>query len=108
MGILAIIALYCREFQALYSGIRIERKIEVQEDEVPEDLKIVVYRVMQEALNNVAKHSKADLVKLSLEKIKDRIELTIKDNGRGFNLKEVFSIESSHRGLGLAGMRERT
>jgi signal transduction histidine kinase len=57
---------------------------------------------MQEAMNNVAKHSKADLVRLSLRKMDDRIELSIEDNGTGFDL------ESIKQGLGLTSMRERT
>jgi signal transduction histidine kinase len=56
---------------------------------------------MQEAMNNIAKHSKADLVRLSLRKIEDRIELSIEDNGGGFNLENI------RRGLGLTSMRER-
>jgi signal transduction histidine kinase len=63
---------------------------------------------MQEALNNIAKHSKADLVHLSLQKTDGTIELAIQDNGQGFNLMEVLSVEGSKRGLGLTSMRERT
>ena len=75
---------------------------------MPVNLKTVIYRVLQEALNNVAKHSKAELVRLFLKKSKVKIELAVQDNGRGFNLKEIFSEDSSRRGFGLAGMRERT
>ena len=59
-------------------------------------------------MNNTARHSKAGRVKLSLKKVRGKLELSVQDNGRGFNLKEVLSAESSHRGLGLASMRERT
>jgi signal transduction histidine kinase len=68
----------------------------------------VIYRVMQEALNNIAKHSKADLVYLSLRKKENKIELTIKDTGMGFDLEEILSPERFKRGLGLNSMRERT
>jgi len=107
LGILATISWFCREFQAIYSGIRIEKQITVDEQEVPNLLKIVIYRVMQEALNNIAKHSAADLVHLSLKKQDSRIELTIKDNGRGFDPEVARSAERSKRGLGLASMKER-
>jgi signal transduction histidine kinase len=63
---------------------------------------------MQEAMNNIAKHSKADLVRLSLRKTDSVIELDIEDNGLGFNLEEALSVESSRRGLGLSSMKERT
>jgi signal transduction histidine kinase len=69
---------------------------------VPDPLKAVIYRILQEAMNNVAKHSKANLVSTSLRRKKDgRIELVIEDNGTGFNM------ESVKKGLGLGSMRER-
>ena len=71
-------------------------------------LKTAIYRVTQEAMNNIAKHSQAGSVHLSLRKKGNTIELTIKDNGMGFDLKEILSPESSKRGLGLNSMRERT
>jgi len=108
LGILATISWFCREFQAIYSGIQIEKQIAIEEDEVPDLLKTVIYRLVQESCNNIVKHSKADLVHLSLEKTHGIIELIMKDNGTGFNLQEVLSVENPKRGLGLASMRERT
>ena len=85
----------------------IEKQFDIQEEEVSPSLKTVIYRISQEALNNIAKHSKADSVRLSLIKMENKIELTIEDNGAGFDLNQVISIESSRRGLGLTSMRER-
>jgi PAS domain S-box-containing protein len=108
LGILATISWFCREFQTIYSGIRVEKQIEIQEDEMPDTLKTIIYRVLQESLNNVAKHSEADHVSLFLRKTKGGLELAIEDNGVGFDLEDALSVESSKRGLGLASMRERT
>lgn len=108
LGILATLAWFCREFHATYPGIHVERKIDIREDEVPDSLKTVIYRISQEALNNIANHSQADIVNLSLRKVEGRIELAIQDNGRGFDLEKVPSRESSGKGLGLASMKERT
>jgi len=108
LGILPTIDWFCREFQTIYSRIRIEKQIDIQEDEVPDPLETIIYRVLQEALNNVTKHSEADLVRLSLRKTRNRIEMAVKDNGLGFNLEEALSVESSRRGLGLSSMKERT
>lgn len=108
LGILATIGWFTREFQKVYSHISIEKEIHLLEDQVPDPLKIVLFRVIQEAMNNIAKHSKADLVHLSLQKTDGTIELAIQDNGQGFNLMEVLSVEGSRRGLGLTSMRERT
>ena len=108
LGILATISWFCREFQTIYSGIRIQQQLDTQEDDVPDPLKITIYRVLQEAFNNVTKHSEADLVRLSLRKTEATIALAVEDNGLGFNPEDVLSVESSRRGIGLASMRERT
>ena len=108
LGILATLEWFCREYQKIYSHIYIEKKINLQENDVSLPLKTAIYRVTQEAMNNIAKHSQADSVHLSLRKKGNTIELTIKDNGMGFDLKEILSPESSKRGLGLNSMRERT
>jgi len=107
LGILATINWFCREFQDIYADTRIERDIEIQEEDIPSPLKTVIYRILQEALNNVAKHSQANLVRLTLKKYDHRIELKIQDNGVGFNLEKTISLKPSQRGFGLASMRER-
>jgi signal transduction histidine kinase len=108
LGILPTIVWRCREFRKTYSHIRIENQIDIAEDNVPVSLKTVIYRVLQEALNNTAKHSKADLIHLSLRKTENRIELIIQDNGQGFDQDQVFSKGRSGKGFGLTSMRERT
>jgi PAS domain S-box-containing protein len=107
LGILATIAWFCREFQNVYSNIRITKNIEITENEIPPPLKTIIYRLLQEALNNVAKHSQADQVYLSIHKQPNEIELMVRDNGRGFDLEKTISLNLSRRGLGLASMRER-
>jgi len=107
LGILATINWFCREYQNAYSNVRIKRNIEIHENDIPSPLKTVIYRILQEALNNVAKHSQADWVQLSLQKTASGVELTIHDNGIGFDLAEAISLIPSRRGFGLASMRER-
>jgi signal transduction histidine kinase len=107
LGILATINWSCREFQEVYSGIRIEKSLEIEEDKVPKPLKIVIYKLLLEALNNIVKHSGANLVRLSLRRTEGNLEMSVKDNGHGFNLKEILSRESHASGLGLASMKER-
>jgi signal transduction histidine kinase len=108
MGILAALNWFCREFQETYSGIRIEQQLAIEENEVPNQLKIVIFRILQEALNNVSKHSRADLVRLCLEKRMGRIELSIEDNGQGFKQEEALSDQSYLSGTGVTSMKERT
>ena len=89
-----------RQFESTYSNIRVKREIDIQEREVPESLKIVIYRVLQEALNNIAKHSKADRINLLLRKMDGAIELGIQDNGQGFDLLEAQSRIGTGPGIG--------
>ena len=107
LGIVVTCSWFCREFQTTFPGIHIEKKIEIEEDEVPQSLKTVIYRIMQEAMNNIAKHSKASAVSVSLKKREGEIDLIIQDNGQGFDIKETFSADGSSRGMGLSSMRER-
>jgi PAS domain S-box-containing protein len=107
LGILATIRWFCREFQNVYAGIRIETTIGVEENDVSPYLKTTIYRIMQEALNNVAKHSQASFVHLQLKKNESHLNLSIQDNGRGFNLDKAMALKTSRRGFGLASMRER-
>ncbi len=102
LGIIPAINWFCREFHKTYSSVSVEKQIEIKEDDIHDSLRTPVFRICQEALNNVAKHSKASRVYLCLQKRNSRIELTIHDNGQGFDSDTV------RRGLGLSTMRERT
>jgi signal transduction histidine kinase len=102
LGLLTTIGWLCRKFAEGHPDIRIDRNISIDEKEVPASLKLVIFRILQEALNNVAKHSKASLVRMSLTKAGKEIDLTILDNGEGFDVKGT-----PRHGLGLVSMRER-
>jgi two-component system sensor histidine kinase UhpB len=73
------------------------------EGRLPADIETVLYRIGQEALNNVAKHARAKTVTLVLSTNEGEAVLGIKDDGVGFDLATA----SSGRSLGLLGMRER-
>jgi len=108
LGLLATLSWFCRRYQAIYTGIKVELEQALEERDIPDSLKIVIFRVTQEGMNNVAKHAKADLVHLSLRKMDGGIELVLEDNGQGFDLKKVLGSESTKRGFGLTSMKERT
>lgn len=79
--------------------------VEIEMDEIPdveEETKIALYRICQEAFNNIAKHADASQVKISISKLHEGCELTIKDNGKGLSEIEV---PSNH--LGISIMKER-
>ena len=66
----------------------------------------VLFRVAQEALNNVARHAQAGRVEVSIQKLPDWICMKIKDDGKSFNVERTLHINGGKR-LGLLGMRER-
>jgi signal transduction histidine kinase len=107
IGILATISWLCREFQKTYSGVQIEKQIDIQENQIPYFLKIMIYKTLRDALTSMVTHSKADLVHLSLQQKNKRIDLTIQDNGKGFDVGEVLKKESQRETLGLSSLRER-
>ncbi|MDM8515744.1 histidine kinase [Desulfobacterales bacterium HSG16] len=108
LGILATIGWFCRQFQGVYSDIRVKEKINIKEADVSDALKTIIFRVMQEAMNNIAKHSKADIVCLYLEKRESIIDLAIEDNGLGFDMAKSSSGNIAEKGFGISGMKERT
>jgi PAS domain S-box-containing protein len=101
LGILPALNWFCREYQKTYSHISVEKQIGIDEQEVPDSFKTPIFRISQEAMNNVAKHSRASHVNLALQKEGERILLTVQDNGQGFDPAKV------NKGMGLSNIRER-
>jgi PAS domain S-box-containing protein len=108
IGVIATIAWFCRNFQNSFPNILIRQTVDVDETQIPEHLKIVVFRILQEALNNAVKYSRATIVDISLTKKQGRLELNVKDNGAGFDLDAVSNGNHYEYGMGLSGMHERT
>lgn len=75
--------------------------------ELDDSISICLYRVLQEALTNVLKHSNAMQVQVSLEYEEGIVRLTVKDNGKGFLISSDGQFSDQHEGIGLLGMRER-
>ena len=92
------------EWQAREVSRRSEVEVEVQSEGVSEELtddyKICIYRLVQEALNNVAHHSSGKNARVTVHQSSDKILVSITDDGHGFDPQRA-------RGLGLLGMEER-
>lgn len=108
LGIIVTIGWFCRRYRSLYSDIYVEELVDVEEAEIPEPLKIIIFRIIQEAMNNAAKYSRASKITLSLTRDSGRINLRIEDDGVGFDLCAAVSRCDSTGGLGLTSMKERT
>jgi signal transduction histidine kinase len=107
LGLPATIKWYCRSSGELHADCRIETKLALEDDDVPEYSKIVIYRVLQEALNNALRHSGADTIQVSLTAAKDRVRLCVKDNGCGFDPEDAIQNTDPLSGYGLKGMSDR-
>ena len=70
-------------------------------------IRINIYRVIQEALNNIAKHSQADKVEIHLSKNAQHLEVLIEDNGVGISRENEATHSNNKNGMGILGMRER-
>jgi signal transduction histidine kinase len=71
------------------------------------ELELTLFRIVQEAVNNIAKHANAQHVNLALEFKDSVVVVTVEDDGRGFDARAVASSDDKTRGLGLLGMAER-
>jgi signal transduction histidine kinase len=92
----------CERFEELYPAIRIEANIDLKENDLSEEMRVVIFRVIQEALSNVGNHSRSPAVRVSLRRGEDGIVLRVEDDGVGFLLEAA-----ARKGLGLTSMRER-
>jgi PAS domain S-box-containing protein len=108
VGILKTLQWLCEDFEKCNNDLFVETSIDLLEQDIEKHLKIVIYRLVQEAFNNIAKHSRADRVHICIKKVEGHTQLTIRDNGIGFEV-ESFSTKKNHTmGIGLSSMKKRT
>jgi signal transduction histidine kinase len=95
------------EFGRQYEEIKVASDFSDITSRFPSAIELVIFRVCQESLNNIVKHAKANNVVLNLKLIDGNLDLTIKDDGEGFDMEELKAMGSKRSGIGLLGMRER-
>jgi len=89
------------------SGIDIALKISGKEQRLLPDMELILFRIIQEALNNIGKHAAATKADVNLAFADSQLTVAIKDNGKGFRLPDAVGDLSSSGKLGLVGMNER-
>jgi signal transduction histidine kinase len=104
-GLPETLAAYLRSFSKR-TGIRAQLTHEGLEGRLPPDAEVCVYRIVQEALTNVARHSGAIACSVAVARQGDTVTLVIEDQGRGIT-GAADRLADARRGLGLIGMRER-
>lgn len=107
-GPLVALDAFVNNYKQIYPGLEVNKVVLVQESDIPEGLGTILFRIVQEALYNAAKHSCGDTVSVALDKRDGRLRLAVRDNGKGFDLAAVGPTPGCLTGLGLPSMQERT
>lgn len=102
LGLTAAARSFCHEFATRHQ-LPVEFVHSNVPDRLPDGVGINLFRVLQEALANVTKHSGASKCRVSLDGTSDRLQLNVVDNGRGFDVR----VSMATSGLGLISMAER-
>jgi two-component system sensor histidine kinase UhpB len=98
LGLISALTSLTTEF-ATHAGLRVVRRFDPDLPPLDEQAELVLYRVVQEALTNAARHAEADTVEVSLVRTRAAVVLSVVDDGRGTGIPR--------EGAGIRGMRER-
>jgi two-component system, NarL family, sensor histidine kinase DegS len=104
MGLFQALGRYVADYQEHF-GVTVEVELPEDHDRLPAIKEVAVFRIVQEALQNIRKHARASRVVVSGRVEHTELRVTVEDNGRGFDSAEVSSRRT--RTLGLTSMRER-
>jgi PAS domain S-box-containing protein len=107
LGFNTAVRAFCRETRESFPGITIHSSVDISDADIPEKLKIVLYRVIQEGVTNAARHAAPDSIHVRLKKTRNAISLTIQDNGRGFDPKTLHNELLPGKGMGLKNIQDR-
>jgi signal transduction histidine kinase len=109
LGLLPTLRWYWQEFEHNYSDIAVKRNVTAREESIPEELKLVIYRITQQAAANIVRQSKASRVDFELIRDGRLLILQIVDNGAGCKMQPCpeHLQHHLHKSLGIVGMRER-
>ncbi|RLC72337.1 MAG: hypothetical protein DRI26_03170 [Chloroflexi bacterium] len=88
-------------------GINVVVESRGKERRLPSDVEVAFFRITQEAMSNIVRHSEAKNALICLEWLDDEVVLHIEDDGRGFDVSQITGIDASGRGVGLFSMKER-
>jgi signal transduction histidine kinase len=95
------------ETNLVSKGINVTTEFKGMEQRLSAETELTLFRVAQEAMSNIVRHSEAKKAIIRLECNKNECILHIEDDGKGFNVSEITRIEKDGRGAGLFGVRER-
>jgi signal transduction histidine kinase len=106
LGLLAAIRWYAQR-QLEPRGMAVRCDFPDLDLHLPAEIETALFRTVQEAVNNIARHSNAENALIEIDRGRDGLTIEVEDDGVGFDLGEATSTVDSGRGLGLTGLRER-
>ena len=106
LGLASAVKEYAQGFGAR-SGISLELEVQSDFARIPEEAEIALFRIVQESLANIQRHSGSATAKIRLQADQGRIELEVSDQGRGMASEDGQAGGRSRLGVGILGMRER-
>ncbi len=104
LGLIPAMTTVLSEFR-LRTGIEVSQNTPPCKMRLPDEIETTLYRITQEALTNIERHSKAKQITVATGWNGNTFHLSISDDGKGFNVREILQ---SRQGIGLQNMRERT
>ena len=93
--------------QARQTGLSIQFVADPLDERLPPDLEIACFRMVQEALTNIVRHAQAEQVQVELRRREGEMQLSVRDDGVGFDVQAALESAAHGASLGLLGMRER-
>jgi signal transduction histidine kinase len=106
LGVVAAIRWYV-DRQAQRAGFKWDFVADPPEMRLKSDLETTCFRLVQEAITNVVRHAQASMVQIELRQLENEMELVIRDDGVGFDVREARARSANDPSLGLIGMEER-
>ena len=88
-------------------GIEVNFTVDGEAEGLPAEMEVAIYRILQEALNNVRKHAHATHVDVSTQFTPREVKMTVFDNGKGFEVPESLTDFASNGSFGMMGLQER-
>lgn len=107
LGLLPTLEWLCRREESTGRGLRIECRLSVAENDIPERLKLDVFRIVQDALRNVVEHARATRAIVSMWSAGGELCIVVEDDGTGFDLEAASSRRDGGLNLGLQSIRKR-
>jgi two-component system sensor histidine kinase DegS len=105
LGLAPAIKRYLSDYKEQY-GLHVDLLIFGEQRRLESAIEVALFRIVQETITNIRKHAQAKRAIVKIEQLNEKINIHIKDDGKGFNL-DVIMTDENRKGYGLVGMRER-